>query len=483
VTTLADPAIATAGNIPVRTKLAFGIGGLAESLALYSLTTFAMLFYNQVLGLPAYQAGLMLSASLIVDAAVDPAIGSWSDHVRSQLGRRHPFLFAAPVPLALSFFAIFVPPAGLGHAGLLAWFGGTVVLMRVMLALYTVPHMALGAELSPRYLERTSLMSYHTFFIWFGGSLAWWSAYTLFFPTTRRFPMGLLNPAPWPAYAGSIAAIVTVACLASAWFTRDRIATLPQPAGTAGFRWAGLWRDIKQTAQNGNYRAIFAGLFLYNIMNGWRDGLWLYTANYYWRLSSEQLSWWVVGSFAGYAFGFVAARRFHHLIDKKRTLIGAMLAFSVGPALGNLLAFAGVIGPATPQLNAILIALALFEHGPQALVTISALSTLADIADENELRFGVRQEGVLFATRTLAYKIGLAIGSAIAGAAVTLVALPTAAAPGAVPAAVLFHLNLAYVAGGLLGVVAAAAFLGYGITHARWAATRAALAARPAVAA
>lgn len=479
---IADPArpiAADAGRLPLRTKVSFGIGGMAENLALYSLTTFAMLFYNQVLGLPAYQAGLMISISLIVDAAIDPMIGSWSDHTRSRLGRRHPFMFAAAVPLGLSFFAIFTPPAGLGHGALLAWFGVTVIAMRIALALYVVPHLALGSELSSNYLERTSLMSYWTFFHWCGSSFAWWSAYALFFPTTPEHPMGLLNPAPWPRYAGTVALIVTTVLLTSAWLTRDRIATLPQPTGEAArFSWRNLWRDLIRMASNSNYVAILVGWLLYYMMNGIRDGLWLYTANYYWRLSSEALSWWVVASAMGYTFGFVAARWIHKLVDKRRTLIWSMLVFTVGTPIGYLLAFVGLIGPDTPHINAILIALALLEHGPQAVFIISILSTLADIADENELRFGVRQEGALFSTRLLFYKVGLAIGSAVAGAAVTLVALPTDAKPGTVPDITLFHLNLAYVLGSLPGFLAAAMFFRYRITRESWAATQAALAVR-----
>lgn len=473
---LRTPALDGAPPLPLRTRIAFGVGALAENLALYSLTTFAMLYYNQVLGLPAYQAGLMISISLVVDAVADPMIGSWSDHHRGRLGRRHPFMFAAAIPLALSFFAVFCPPAGIGAGGLLAWFAGSVIVMRLALACYAVPHMALGAEMTPRYLERTSLMSYAAFFSWAGGSFAWWSAYALFFPTTPDYPTGLLNPAPWTTYAGVMAILIATTLLASAWFTRDRIPLLPEPdARTAGFSLRALGRDLAQTARNRNYVAIFVGWLLYYVMNGVRDGLWLYTANYYWRLSSEELSWWVVGSFAGYLFGFVAARAVHERIDKRRTLIWSMLLFTLGPPLGNLLAFAGVIGPETPHINAILIALALFEHGPQSFVLISVLSTLGDIADENELRFGGRQEGVLFATRILSSKVGLAIGSAVAGAAVSVVALPTGARPGQVAPSILTDLNLAYVLGSLPGFLAALAFTRYRITRQTFAATRAAL--------
>jgi len=74
----------------LRTKLAFGMGSAAETIALFSLGSYALLFYNQVLGLPAWMAGMALSISLLFDGFSDPIIGSLSDRTKSRLGRRHP---------------------------------------------------------------------------------------------------------------------------------------------------------------------------------------------------------------------------------------------------------------------------------------------------------------------------------------------------------------------------------------------------------
>jgi len=45
-----------------------------------------MLYYNQVLGLPATLAGLGPTIALIVDAITDPVVGSWSDRLRNKNG-------------------------------------------------------------------------------------------------------------------------------------------------------------------------------------------------------------------------------------------------------------------------------------------------------------------------------------------------------------------------------------------------------------
>ena len=85
---------ATADRLPLKTKLGFGLGGGAEMVTLYSVSSFALLFYSQVKGVEAHLVGLALSVSLILDALVDPVVGSLSDRTRSRLGRRHPYLFA-----------------------------------------------------------------------------------------------------------------------------------------------------------------------------------------------------------------------------------------------------------------------------------------------------------------------------------------------------------------------------------------------------
>ena len=98
-------------QVSLRTRLTFGVGSAAEQICLYSFGLLSMLYYNQVLGLSATLAGLAPTLALVFDAVSDPLIGSISDRFKAKKwGRRHPFMFAAPLPVALCFFAIFNPP-------------------------------------------------------------------------------------------------------------------------------------------------------------------------------------------------------------------------------------------------------------------------------------------------------------------------------------------------------------------------------------
>jgi GPH family glycoside/pentoside/hexuronide:cation symporter len=212
-------------------------------------------------------------------------------------------------------------------------------------------------------------------------------------------------------------------------------------------------------------------------MIGLREGLRLYAATFYWDLSSETLSWFVLGSLAGYLTAFVFAPRLHGRIDKKRTIIYAALAYSLVPPIPLVLGMMGILSPSTPGLAPLLIAFAAVQYGAISILQISVMSALADIADQNELKFGVRQEGVLYATRTMAGKIDLAVGTAVAGVVITLIQLPkTAKSAADVPPDVLFNLALwDSVMAAIPGLIAVGFYSLYGINRQSYEATRAAL--------
>ncbi|HEX7947096.1 MAG TPA: MFS transporter [Phenylobacterium sp.] len=477
---------ATADRLTLKTKLAFGVGSAAELIALYSVSSYALLFYNQVLGVKAAWIGLAISISFVLDAVLEPVVGSWSDRTaNSKWGRRHPWMFAAPIPIALALFAVFSPPTGLGSLGLAIWCGACVSIMRWAMTAYHTPHLALGAELSPHYTERSKVMAYNSFFSWAGGSSMSFIALTFFFPKTEQFHNGLLNPEPWSRFAGTMALAVIAILFGSAWFTRDRIPFLPKPAAdTPKFSPAEFLKDVAKALTNVNYVWLLIGYFFLSMMLGLREGLRLYVYSFYWQISSSDLRYFIIGSFVGYLTAFTFAARMHGRFDKKATIIWAGLAYAVVPAIPIVLGQFGILRSSTPGLLPILIAFAALSYGALSILSISVMSALADIADQNELKHGVRQEGILYSTRALAAKLDQALGTALAGAVITFIAFPEKAKPGRVDDEVLF--NLALWDGALAavpGVIAALCYGRYRINKASYEATRAALVERRALAA
>src|SRR6185295_12332503 len=95
------------------TKLFYGFGSVAFGVKDNGFAFLLLLYYNQVLGLPERWVGFGIMIALMVDAVLDPAVGYVSDHLHSRWGRRHPFMYASAIPVALSYFLLWAPPAGL----------------------------------------------------------------------------------------------------------------------------------------------------------------------------------------------------------------------------------------------------------------------------------------------------------------------------------------------------------------------------------
>ena len=68
-------------------------------------------------------------------------------------------MYAAAVPLGVTYVILFLPPTSFGQTGLFLWLTGFAIAVRAAMTLYHVPHLAMGAELSNDYQERTSIVA------------------------------------------------------------------------------------------------------------------------------------------------------------------------------------------------------------------------------------------------------------------------------------------------------------------------------------
>ena len=458
-------------QVNVRTRLAFGIGSTAETICLYSFGLLSMLYYNQVLGLNATLAGLAPTLALLFDAVSDPLIGSLSDRFKSKKwGRRHPFMFVAPLPVALCFFAIFNPPEALAGAGLFAWFTGFAVALRTFMTLFHVPHLALGGELSSNYHERSKIMSYNNFFGWIGGSGTHYVALTFAFAATAEYANGLLNPDAYPVFSLVAAVVVFFILYTSAWTTRDQIPRLSQPPeNQPRFSYLEFWSDIKAVLRNRNYVFLLIALFLLSIMLGTRAAFNLYMNTFYWELLPAQIALFVIGSAVGYVAAFALTTPIHRRFDKRRTIVISAVLLSIVPALPVILRLLDFFPDNhTVMLLPLMIAFSGLGGVCGAVLNISVMSALADIADENELLYGHRQEGMLYAARTFFAKADNALGHFLAGITLDIIQFPVNSKPGEVDADVIYWLGIVDSPLTIIpGLLAACFYAGYRINHKR----------------
>jgi Na+/melibiose symporter-like transporter len=460
-------------------KMAFGLGSTAEAIVITTTSSFLLIFYNQVRGLDPAHVGLALSLGLMVNAVFDPLVGSWSDRTRSRWGRRHPFLFASILPGAFCFYALFNPPDGLSEIAELAWLIFFNVVLLQAMTLFHTPHLALGGEMSDDYLERTSIMNYNTFFLWMGDTAGWLMSFAGFFRATAGYPNGALDPSRWKPFSLAIGAVIIVCLSVSSFITRNRIPWLPQATpGAPGFGLREWMRDMGRALTNRNYVMLLIGFFFISLMQGVRGGLWLYGATYFWRINNNQISFFVLGSLTGYVFGAFVVKELHRRFDKRWTGMLALLVYCIGPAIPLGLGWLGILSPETNGLLVILILFSTLQHAPYSIMTTTVYSALADIADENELKYGLRQEGVLYSTRTFFARVDQALGTALAGWVLAIIAFPAKAVPGQVDQDVLMGLAAAFVLSTIPGLIACFFYGSLRVTRGTYDATQAALAVK-----
>ncbi len=404
----------------------------------------AFFYFTQVLGLSGSLAGSAVAIALIFDAVSDPVAGHLSDNWRSRLGRRHPFMYAAALPLALFWFLLYMPPEGLGQTGLFSWFLVLAVLVRASMTLYHVPHMALGAELSDDYSERTSIVQWRTFSGMVGSLGVIGVGIYIFFPESDEFSNGLMNPAGYPAFALASALIMFVTIWYSAWGTRKQIPHLPgPPTEPVRFSLRSTYAEFALAWQNHSFRALFLGFSFYSISISIGTTLGTHVYVFFWGFSVAQLSSLLAATAAGFVVGVVISRRLHERFEKKPALITAAVVsgtFGVVAVIGRL---TGVI----PDLNSpsvFPIVMGLVASGASAAGVgyTSAGSMMADVAQDQFARTGRAQQGILFSAVAFSGKIGSAAGHFLAGVGIDLIDFPLQSAPELVAPNLIIRLGL-----------------------------------------
>ena len=411
-------------------KFFFGAGQTAEGIKTCSFGTFLLFYYNQVLGLSADLAGLAIALSLLFDAVTDPIVGSVSDRWHGPRGRRHPFLYASALPLGLSFYLLFDPWAsleGTGQWGLFAWMLTATVLTRGAMTLYNVPHMALGAELSEDYDERTVLVAIRNCF----GALAFILVFALgfghYFSPSAEFPNGQTNPAAYPPFALVLGVLMAASVLATAWGTRSRIPHLPKArANEARVDAADVVMEAWAAMRNPSFRWMMFGFILIIIAVGVAGATSLYMFTFFWQLDQFQILSVLLAGPLGSMLGYAVARRFFVWLDKRNAMIVGGLLWMVLHALPVTLYLAGwAPAPGTWATALFLTLIIVFAGAAIAQLIVGVGTAMADIADENELASGRRQEGVFFGASAFANKCSAALGSYLAGLSLTWIGWPS----------------------------------------------------------
>jgi len=409
-------------------KLGYGVGQAAEGLKTGAFEYILFFYYVQVLGLSGTLSGAALLIAMIADAVTDPLVASITDNHRSRLGRRHPFIYGSAIPMAFFFVVVFLPPSGLGQTGLFLWLTGFSILVRIAMTFCVIPHLALGAELSSDYDERTTIVAFRTFFLITSMSAVVPLSFWLFFGASEAYPNGQLDPAAYGPFAFTLAILMLFAIVGTGLGTHSRIPYLPQPKrAPETFTISRVVVDAGESLKNVSFRWFFLHMF-----------------TFFWQLAPQEIATWGTAVLFGSITGIFAWVRAARHLSKKYTYISGLVLWTSCMSLPPLAYLLGAFPDHESRiflpLLVVLGGFAMFFKGSQ----ITSGSMLADVADEHEVTTGRRQEGMFFGAISFSAKASSGIGHLVAGVMLDLIQFPADAVPGSVSEETLRSLALVY---------------------------------------
>lgn len=153
-TTISSPAALRTDVIARYAIGSLGTGGFS------TLPGLVLVFYlTDTLGVAAWAAGVVVTGAKIWDVLAAPVIGGISDNSRQRTGSRRWLMTLGALALPVFFVITFAVPAGVAPAPAALWVGLAFLLASTAFSLFQVPYIALPAELSPNYDQRTRLLT------------------------------------------------------------------------------------------------------------------------------------------------------------------------------------------------------------------------------------------------------------------------------------------------------------------------------------
>jgi Na+/melibiose symporter-like transporter len=423
-------------------RLGYSAGQLPEGIKSAAFGFYLLFYFNQVLGLSGKLAGAAIFIALCVDALSDPLVGSWSDSTRSRLGRRHPFMYFAALPFAVSFYFLFVPPAGLDSTGLFLWLLVFTILTRSAMTLYSVPYMALGAELTRDYDERTLLSSMRTIFQLLGMFAVLIGGNLLFFGATDAYSNGQLNPEAYPGFALACMPLMIGGILISAIATHREIPKLhTHNATTVTLR--RVIREVQVAFRIPSFTSLVCASVVFGITQGMVQALILYTATYFFGLTPGQVTLLFGTAIVGIVTGSACSRAMFYFIKEKKTLfIAGMIWYAFFTSIVIILKLLDML-PSDQSFVATLYIGSAFISALGLGVSIPLIgSMIADITDEHERLHGDRQEGIYYAAASFAGKAVGGAGPVFAGLVIDLAGITPGSSPDTVAPEAIFRFGL-----------------------------------------
>ena len=340
----------------------------------------------------------------VFDAFTDPMIASLSDRCTSKNGRRIPFLKWASLPLALATVLVFWSPVNEK-----SWINAAFLLVMVLayylfITAYCTPYNALISELGHTQQERLNISTAISFTFIAGTAVAYLAPaiWGIFVPALGRVGAIRLTFTVMTAIAW-LCMLVPVFCIRE----KEYVNTVPVQESA--------FHSLAATFRNGEFRKfVGSDIFYWIALTMFQTGLPFFVTSLL-KLPETMTTLYFVGMTALSVLFYLPVNKLTPKFGKKRMLLFAFVMFSTA------FFYTGFMGK-IPFLSAAAqgFVLMVFAALPMAIFGILPQAMVADIAESDSVTTGSNREGMFFAARTFAFKLGQSLSMLIFTAVSTI---------------------------------------------------------------
>jgi Na+/melibiose symporter-like transporter len=399
---------------PLRRRDQLGYGAIDLGIAaVESLVQLYLLkFYHDVMGLPSTWVGIAMAIAILWDAVSDPVMGGISDRTRHAQGRRRPYFLPGALLMALSFALIFNPPSLGSGAFSFAYLLVTFILLNTAMTILSVPHAALGCEMSFDRHERSALFGFKRLFAALGALLG------LVLPALLLNYWNAGEGADWVARSRSVTSwLLGPVIMVTAWVSYRVTKGLDRPhIEGEQLRLNQVWplfAEQRFALRNPLFLVLAIAFVVAAIGRTLNASIALYYYEYYLQLSERAAVGAILLPFfvcfiASVPIWVWLGRRW----GKKKAAVGGVLALGVSTAVVYPLFTPGqLFWPVVYSL----------VGGALAGAIVLLDSLVADSIDYDRLRSRREREGLYFGVWKMSTKISRALGLALAGLLLDLI--------------------------------------------------------------
>ena len=389
----------------------FAIGQLGWSLLSGIIANWLVFFYQpsqeeltkgQILFIPKgtfiglTAIGVITAFGRIFDAVTDPLIAGKSDTLKHRLGRRIPFMRFAAIPFGVVTVLMFISPFSPGSKGNAAALFIFAMLFYFCMTCYCTPYNALIPELGSTQNARINLSTFISVTYFFGTAIAY------LVPNIAGIFIDSMGYANSFRITVAILSVVAVICMMiPAFLIDENLYADTTPSQSSAFS------SLLSTFKNKEFRTFVCSDILYWIgLTLFQTGLSFYITVLLGLDSGMTFPLFVTMTVVSLLF-YPLVNILSKKLGKKKLIAFAFLFFSFAFLVTSGAGLIDIPALAYGFVIAVLAAL------PMAILGILPQAVVADISEADKLDTGESRQGMFYAARTFAFKLGQSLAMLI----------------------------------------------------------------------